>query len=65
MLRACVVAGAHDLRQAEDYRGLCCSGKSVAEARDKHYQSTGLLVIEPEDTRQRTRNLQQTNTNGI
>lgn len=41
------------------------SGKSVAEARDNHYHNPpDYLVIEPEDTAQRTRNLQQTNTNG-
>ncbi len=46
--------------------GVCVtSGKSVAEARDNHYHNPpDYLVIEPEDTRQRTRNLQQTNTNG-
>lgn len=46
--------------------GVCvASGKSVAEARDTHYHKPpDYLVIEPEDTRQRTRNLQQTNTNG-
>ena len=41
------------------------SGKSVAEARDKHYHNPpDYLVVEPEDTTARTRNLQQTNTNG-
>ena len=41
------------------------SGKSVAEARDNHYHNPpDYLVIEPEDTTARTRNLQQTNTNG-
>lgn len=41
------------------------SGLSVAEARDDHYHNPpDYLVIEPEDTRARTRNLQQTNTNG-
>ena len=41
------------------------SGKSVAEARDSHYHNPpDYLVIEPEDTTARTRNLQQTNTNG-
>lgn len=41
------------------------SGKSVAEARDKHYHNPpDYLVLEPEDTTARTRNLQQTNTNG-
>jgi hypothetical protein len=38
---------------------------SVARARDAHYhQPPGYLVLEPEDTSSRTRNLQQTNTNG-
>ena len=42
------------------------SGKSVAEARDGHYHNPpDYLVIEPEDTTARTRNLQQTNTNGF
>ena len=41
------------------------SGRSVAEARDSHYHNPpDYLVIEPEDTTARTRNLQQTNTNG-
>ena len=41
------------------------SGKSIAAARDKHYHNPpDYLVIEPEDTAARTRNLQQTNTNG-
>lgn len=41
------------------------SGKSVAKARDDHYHDPPrYLVLEPEDTTQRTRNLQQTNTNG-
>lgn len=41
------------------------SGRSVAESRDKHYHNPpDYLVIEPEDTTKRTRNLQQTNTNG-
>ena len=41
------------------------SGKSVAEARDRHYHNPpDYLVIEPEDTAARTRNLRQTNTNG-
>lgn len=44
---------------------LVVSGKSVAEARDKHYHNPPqYLVIEPEDTTGRTGNLQQTNTNG-
>ncbi len=41
------------------------SGRSVAEARDNHYHHPpDYLVVEPEDTAARTRNLQQTNTNG-
>ena len=41
------------------------SGRSVAEARDNHYHNPpDYLVVEPEDTTARTRNLQQTNTNG-
>lgn len=44
---------------------LIVSGKSVAEARDKHYHKPPTyLVVEPEDTSERTGNLQQTNTNG-
>lgn len=44
---------------------LVVSGKSVAEARDKHYHKPPhYLVLEPEDTSERTGNLQQTNTNG-
>jgi hypothetical protein len=41
------------------------SGRSVAKARDDHYHNPpDYLVLEPEDTAARTRNLQQTNTNG-
>jgi hypothetical protein len=41
------------------------SGRSVAEARDNHYHNPpDYIVLEPEDTTARTRNLQQTNTNG-
>ena len=41
------------------------SGLSVAQARDNHYHKPpDYLVLEPEDTTARTRNLQQTNTNG-
>ncbi|MGH7923129.1 MAG: hypothetical protein ACREQH_00895, partial [Candidatus Binatus sp.] len=41
------------------------SGRSVAKARDDHYHDPpDYLVLEPEDTKARTRNLQQTNTNG-
>lgn len=41
------------------------SGQSVAAARDNHYHNPpDYLVLEPEDTTARTRNLQQTNTLG-
>lgn len=41
------------------------SGASVAKARDDHYHNPpDYLVIEPQDTSARTRNLQQTNTAG-
>ena len=41
------------------------SAASVARARDAHYYNPpGYLVLEPEDTAERTANLQQTNTNG-
>jgi hypothetical protein len=41
------------------------SGRSVAAARDAHYHNPpDYLVLEPENTKARTRNLQQTNTNG-
>lgn len=41
------------------------SAKSLAIARDKHYhRPPDYLVFEPEDTSDRTANLQQTNTNG-
>ena len=41
------------------------SGKSVAEARDRHYHKPPqYIVFEPEDTHERSSNLQQTNTNG-
>ncbi len=44
---------------------LVVSGKSVAEARDRHYHNPpSYLVFEPEDTSERTANFQQTNTNG-
>lgn len=44
---------------------LVVSGKSVAEARDSHYhRPPDYLIFEPEDTSERTANLQQTNTNG-
>ncbi len=41
------------------------SALSIALARDDHYHNPpDYLVLEPEDTSSRTRNLQQTNTNG-
>lgn len=41
------------------------SALSIAKARDAHYHNPpDYLVIEPNDTSARTRNLQQTNTNG-
>lgn len=41
------------------------SGASVAKSRDDHYHNPpDYIVLEPEDTKDRTRNLQQTNTNG-
>lgn len=41
------------------------SGASVAKSRDDHYHNPpDYIVLEPEDTATRTRNLQQTNTNG-
>lgn len=41
------------------------SASSVAAARDSHYhRPPDYLVFEPEDTSNRTANLQQTNTNG-
>lgn len=41
------------------------SASSLAEARDEHYHNPpDYLVFEPEDTKNRTVNLQQTNTNG-
>ncbi|EDZ95706.1 hypothetical protein H4N54_05985 [Limnospira fusiformis KN01] len=41
------------------------SGYSIAKARDDHYHNPpDYLIIEPEDTTERTANLQQTNTNG-
>lgn len=46
--------------------GACVvSGLSIAKARDIHYHNPpDYIVLEPEDTRDRTRNLQQTNTSG-
>lgn len=44
---------------------LVVTASSIAKARDKHYHSPpDYLVFEPEDTKSRTANLQQTNTNG-
>lgn len=44
---------------------VIASGASVAKARDDHYHNPpDYLVLEPEDTSRRARNLQQTNTNG-
>lgn len=41
------------------------SGRSVAQTRDAHYHNPpDYLVLEPEDTSARTRNLQQSNTSG-
>lgn len=41
------------------------SGASVAQARDDHYHNPpDYLVLEPQDTKKRTKNLQQTNTAG-
>lgn len=41
------------------------SGKSISESRDTHYHNPpAYIVIEPNDTSARTRNLQQTNTSG-
>lgn len=46
-----------------DYLVVPC--KSVAKSRDDHYSNPpDYVVLEPEDTSQRTSNLQQTNTNG-
>lgn len=42
------------------------SGATVAKSRDDHYHNPpDYIVLEPEDTKARTRNLQQTNTNGF
>lgn len=44
---------------------LITSGSSVALARDTHYHNPpNYVILEPEDTKLRTQNLQQTNTNG-
>ena len=44
---------------------IVVSGKSVAEARDLHYHNPPhYIIFEPEDTSERSANLQQTNTNG-
>ncbi len=45
---------------------VTASGHSVARARDEHYHNPpDYIVLEPEDTSGRARNLQQTNTNGF
>lgn len=45
---------------------LVVPGASVASARDAHYhRPPSYIVMEPEDTSERTGNLQQTNTNGF
>lgn len=46
--------------------GVCVvSGASIAKARDQHYHNPpDYIVLEPENTSERTANLQQTNTNG-
>lgn len=42
------------------------TAESIAKARDNHYHNPpDYIVIEPRDTSGRTRNLQQTNTNGF
>ena len=42
------------------------TARSIAEARDNHYHNPPeYIVLEPVDTEKRTRNLQQTNTNGF
>lgn len=42
------------------------TASSIANARDKHYhRPPDYIVFEPEDTTSRTKNLQQTNTNGF
>jgi len=42
------------------------SGLSVSKARDEHYHNPpDYIVLEPEDTTTRTRNLKQTNTAGL
>lgn len=43
-----------------------CDALTIAQARDNHYYNPpDYLVVEPGDTSARTRNLQQTNTNGF
>ena len=45
---------------------LSVDAASVAEQRDRHYHKPPLyLIVEPRDTTERTRNLQQTNVNGF
>lgn len=54
-------------KQLAEYQRTQCldTAKSVAEARDEHYhRPPDYLVFEPGDCSARTRNLQQTNTNG-
>ena len=44
---------------------LVTSGRSVAEARDRHYHDPpDYIIFEPEDTEERTANLRQSNTMG-
>ncbi|MDX0953911.1 hypothetical protein GOE09_20005 [Sinorhizobium medicae] len=44
---------------------MVTSGAAIAKSRDDHYHNPpDYLVLEPQDTTNRTRNLQQTNTNG-
>ncbi len=45
---------------------MVTSGAAIAKSRDDHYHNPpDYLVLEPQDTTKRTRNLQQTNTNGF
>ena len=60
-----MVAGPANLCKPKIIDVCIVSGRSVAEVRDNHYHNPpDYLVLEPEDTTARTRNLQQTNTNG-
>ena len=57
----------HQLIYGKPYLLDICivSAQSIAKARDNHYHNPpDYLVLEPEDTVNRTQNLQQTNTNG-